>query len=236
MKIKDSTFFGLLLGSLFFIVILHMSLKNLLREPIFRSSVNAVHSAVKNVQNMLLGESETPSEYESRRHIPLADSKQELMDYIKSNIKQIHQNEDIRVKASNYFSPFHQSDMHNEETDLSKYFEISQPVPETVQAMKQLQCNRIPGSTTCKEPIKPATDNLSGNPMYFDQGSNGNLSFKPDIWTYENERPMNGGVMDGIRGQDSMQTDYSVYASAAPVNAHNNFQSAYPYMQSSGSW
>lgn len=227
MKINDSTFFGILLGSLFFIVILHMSLKNLLHEPIFRSTVNAVNT----VKTALLGESESESEH----HIPLADSKQELMDYIKSNIKQIHQTEDIRVKASNYFSPFHQSDIHSEETDLSKYFEISQPVPETVQAMKKLQCNSR-GDSTCKEPIKPATDNLSGNPMYYDQGSNGNLSFKPDIWTYENERPMNGGVMDGIRGQDSMQANHSVYAAAAPVNAHNNFQTAYPYMQSSGAW
>ena len=228
MKIKDSTFFGLLLGSLFLIVILHMSLKNLLREPIFRSAVNAV-------RNVLIGD-ESPSEYEAQKHIPLADSKQELMDYIKTNIKQIHQNEDIRVKASNYFSPFHQSDMHNEETDLSKYFEISQPVPETVQAMKQLQCNRIPGNSTCKEVIKPATDNLTGNPMYYDQGSNGSIAFKPDIWTYENERPMNGGFFDGIRGMDANQSSHSVYPSAAPINTTTNFQGAYPYMESSGSW
>lgn len=227
MKINDSTFFGLLLGFLFLIIILHMSLKNLLRESIFRSAVN-------------LFKKETPTDYESnqsnesKKHIPLADSKQELMDYIKSNIKQIHETQDIRVKAANYFAPFHQSDLHHEETDLSKYFEVSQPVPETVQAMKRLQCNRA-GDSTCKEPIKPATDTLSGNPMYFDQGSSGNVTFKPDIWTYENERPMNGGYFDGIRGQDSMQTNFSVYEAGGAANTAN-FQTSYPYTQSAGAW
>ena len=223
MKIKDSTFFGLLLGSLFLIAILHMSLKNLLKESIFR------------IPQQVIKKIFDPNAYESKKHIPLADSKRELMDYIKSNIKQINKNQDIRVKGSNFYSQFHQSDIHNQETDLSKYFQVEQPVPEITQLMKKLQCNNQ-GSSVCKEPIKPSTDNLSGNPMYFDQGSNGNLAYKPDIWTYENERVMNGGMYDGVRGNDALQSNHSTYPAVTQNAQNGGFQSAYPYMQSSGIW
>lgn len=221
MKINNSTFIALLIGFLFLIVVLHISLKNLLKESIFRSAIDTVKGMV------------APEIAESsKKHMPLADSKQELLDYIKSSIKQINDTEDIRVKASNFYSPFHQSDIHNQETDLSKYFQINQPVPEVNQLMKQLQCNN---NSICKEPIKPNTDPLSGNPIHFDQGSNGSLSFKPDIWTYSNERPMNGGHFDGIRGQDTLQSDYAIYPAAGEFQ-QNTFQTAYPYMQSSGAW
>lgn len=221
MKINDSTFFGLLIAALFLIFMLHVSLKNLLKESIFRSAIDTVKKVV----------SPSPS-IEEKKYIPLADSKQDLLNYIKSSIKQINQDSDIRVKASNFYSPFHQSDLHNEETDLSKYFQINQPVPEVTQLTKQLQCNT---ASVCKEPIKPSTDPLSGNPMYFDQGSNGALTFKPDIWSYENERPMNGGHYDGIRGQDTMQNDYAIYPPSGEFT-QNTFQKAYPYIQSSGAW
>jgi hypothetical protein len=215
MKIKDSTFFGLLIAGLFLIIVIHISLKNLLKESIFR--VVSAHP-VKQVR------------VEDTR-VPLADSKQELMDYIKSNIKQINENEDTTIKGSNFFSPFHQSDIHDQTTDLSKYFQINQPVPEISNLTKQLQGN----FGECKQPIKPATDSLSGNAVYYDQASNGSLAYKPDTWTYENERPMNGGSFDGIRGQDELQSDFATYPSATQAT-DNNFQTSYPYTQSYGSW
>jgi hypothetical protein len=222
MKIKDSTFFGLLFAAVFLIIVLHISLKNLLHEPIFRNTVNSIRKII----------SPAKEEEQTQKYIPLADSKQELLDYIKSSIKEINQNDDIRVKASNFYSPFHQSDIHNEETDLSKYFQINQGVPEVTQLTNQLHCNK---PDLCKQPIKPSTDPLSGNPLHFDQGSNGSLTFKPDIWTYENERPMNGGHFDGVRGQDTMQNDFAIYPSSGEFN-QNTFQKSYPYIQSSGAW
>jgi hypothetical protein len=216
MKIKDSTFFGLLMAGLFLIIVIHISLKNLLKESVFR----------KNITN--------PPPIETRSNTvktPLSDSKQELMDYIKSNIKQINESADTTIKGSNFFSPFHQSDIHDQTTDLSKYFQINQPVPEITALTKQLQGN----NGLCKEPIKPQTDNLSGNPVYYDQSSNGSLAYKPDVWTYENERPMNGGVFDGIRGQDELQSDFATYPPATQLT-QNNFQTSYPYTQSYGSW
>jgi hypothetical protein len=215
MKIQDSTFFGLLIAGLFLIIVIHISLKNLLKESVFR---------VVNIRQI----NKAPSE---QARTPLADSKQELMDYIKSNIKQINETQDTAIKGANFFSPYHQSDIHDQTTDLSKYFQINQPVPEIANLTKQLQGN----FGECKQPIKPQTDSLSGNPVYYDQASDGSLAYKPDVWTYENERPMNGGVFDGIRGQDELQSDFATYPSATQLT-ENNFQTSYPYTQSYGSW
>ena len=221
MKIKDSLFFAILIGALFVIGMVHVSLKNLLKESIFRSS--EIPPVVTNVNSVP----------QTVRQVPLADSKQDLMNYIKSNLKQIHQSQDTTIKGSNFYSPYHQSDFHNEETDLSRYFQINQGVPDTTNLLKSLQCGV---GNTCKEPVKPKVDPLSGNPMAFDQGSNGGLTFKPDIWSYENERPMNGGVFDGIRGVDTSQIDYQVYPESNEFGANANWEASYPYVQSHGSW
>lgn len=229
MRIRDSTFFQLLILAIFIIVILHVSLKNLLQEPIFRTVSSSIELPLEDVLASLTGSSE------KKEPVVLADSKEDLMKYIKKNLKDIESVKDIRVKGANYYGPYHQSDLHHEETDLSKYFQIDQSVPETTNMLQQLQCNRDDASGLCKQPVKPNTDNLTGNPLYFDQGSNGDLTYKPDIWVYDNERPMNGGVLDGVRGIDDMQSDYSIYPQSGNFSGAN-YLSSYPYTQSSGKW
>lgn len=231
MRIKDSTFFQLLILAIFAIAILHVSLKNLLHEPIFRFE----ETEKKDIQRHIEFNVNNVQERDPTLH---ADSKEDLMRYIKKNIKDIARNKDIHVKGANYFSPFHQSDLHHEETDLSKYFQIDQSVPTTTNMLKSLECNR--GDDTCKAPVIPQTDNLTGNPLYFDQGSNGDLTYKPDIWVYDNERPMNGGEFDGVRGIDGMQSDFSIYSNSngggLGLGESSNYQSSYPYIQSTGKW
>lgn len=234
MKIKDSTFFGLLIASFFLIVILHISIKNLLKEPIFRSATTFLQ---KLMPAALLGQPNvTPPQQPQQvqaAQIPLSDSKQELMDYIKSNINQINGGNDLIVKSANYYSPFHQSDIHSQDTDLSKYFQINQPTAEVSSLSKQMQCN----GNTCKDTSKGGIDKLTGNPLFYDQGSNGLLTLKPDIWSYDNERPMNGGMFDGIRGQDSLQSDFAIYSPVGQSQgAPQGYQNTYPYVQSSGDW
>ena len=242
MKIKDSTFFGLLIASFFLIVILHISIKNLLQEPIFRTSPSDfLQNIIPSVfttqpQQPTTGPLSGPLVPEAQQLVgPLSDSKQELMDYIKSNLKQINAGNDLLVKSSNYYTPFHQSDIQSQDTDLSKYFQINQPTAQVTNFNKQMQCN----GNTCKDTTKPAIDKLTGNPLFYDQGSNGALALKPDIWSYDNERPMNGGTFDGIRGQDTLQSDYAIYAPGAGSGgapAESGYQNTYPYIQSSGDW
>jgi len=214
MKIRDSTFFGLLIASFFLIVVLHIAIKNLLKEPIFRMS-----------QPMIAKTEVDTTEVE----LPGGDIKNSI-----TQIKNQPQNE-AAIKGANFYSPYHESDLHNEETDLSKYFQINPSIYDVTAVTKQMQCNGPVGSGVCKNPVKPAMDKLTGNPMYFDPTSQGSLAFKPDIWAYDNERPMNGGTFDGIRGQDTLQSDYAIFPSNAHVSAQG-FQNAYPYTQSSGDW
>ena len=155
------------------------------------------------------------------------------MQYIKKNLHDIKKNQLNRVQGSNYYTRFHDSDMHNEETDLSKYFEIEQSVPDTNNALQQLKCND--DISQCKDTIKPVIDHQTGNPTYFDQGSDGTLTHMPDWWRYKNEKPMNGGRVDGVRGIDDEAGTFALYP---PVHQQQPpaHVSSYPYIQSAGQW
>ena len=69
--------------------------------------------------------------------------------------------------------------------------------------------------------------------MTFDMGSDGTPTFKPDLWKYENEKVMNGGFIDGLRGMDNAQTDYAVYPQSAEIKPAS-FINSYPYTQNAG--
>ena len=50
-----------------------------------------------------------------------------------------------------------------------------------------------------------------------------------------NEKPMNGGKEDGIRGFDPIGSDFTVYPASDGVK-EANFINSYPYTQSAGQW
>ena len=172
----------------------------------------------------------------SPRWLPNPETKQNLIDYIKSNLREVSEVDDYnrKVKGANFYSPYHDSTLHSEETDLSKFFNIYNPIADTTNALQNIKCRN--SASTCKEPQDPLVDFQTGNPLSFDQGSDGTPIYRKDIWTYDNERPMSGGSMDGISPSDSYQDGYAAYPSTNQQFSDNSFQTSYPYVQSSGRW
>lgn len=211
---NSNTFWTLIYISVFFIVVGHVFLTGLMGEPILRVRGGA------------------PSTESGKLH----HSKDDLLDYVKSHLVDIDNNKyEFRPKGSNFYSDTHDSDIHHDKTDLSKYFEIEQSVPDTKQLLKEITCDPVSQVTDCKQVIGALRDNQTGNPMYFDHGSDGTPTYKPDLWRYENEKVMNGGFIDGLRGNDHSQSEWAVYPPAADVKKAN-FLSSYPYIQSAGMW
>lgn len=208
---QNSVFVTILYICFFIIVVGHVYLKGVLGEGIFRHS-----RAHRDTQQGL-----HPSEHE-------------LLDYVTTHLSDIEDNAYANnPKAANFYSDVHDSDIHHEKSDLSKYFEIERSVPDTDLLLKELQCKD--NLANCKSELKSnMIDKQTGSPMFFDKGSDGTLTFKPDIWVYENERVMNGGYIDGIRGIDNDQSDYAVYQKTLPDNKRGEWETSYPYAQTTG--
>lgn len=209
-----STFFTLLYISLFVVVVGHVLIKGMLGEKIFRHSCSQNPQDPQSVSN-------------------LHPSKDELLDYVTTHLEDMERNKyHFSPKGSNYYGEFHDSDIHDERQDLSKFFDIEQSVPDTKALLQELQCKE--DIKNCKPEIKSKLiDNQTGNPMFFDKGSDGTLTYKPDIWKYENERVMNGGFIDNIRGNDHKQSSFAVYPPAAQYK-DENWHTSYPYTHTSG--
>lgn len=202
---NSATFWMLAYISIFIIVVSHVLLTGLMGEPILRVQTSDVAP------------------------------KDDLLDYVKSHLVDLDNNKyEFRPKASNFYSDTHDSDIHHDKTDLSKYFEIDQSVPDTNKLLKEITCDPVSKVTDCKQVIGALRDNQTGNPLYYDYGSDGTPTFKPDLWRYENENVMNGGFLDGLRGDDLSESKWAVYVSNEKQPA--DFTSSYPYMQSTGRW
>ncbi len=204
----STTFLTILFICLSVIVVGHVLLKGVLGEPILRR-------AQKMGRNRL------------------HPSKDELLNYVTSHLEDLDRNKNVfNPKGSNFYDQAHDSDLHSEQTNLSKYFEIEQSVPDTTKLLRELQCTS--DSKGCLPEVKSKIkDNQTGLPLYFDKGSDGSLAYKPDIWKYENERVMNGGYIDGVRGSDGLQSDFAIYSPAGQTK-EDNWLSSYPYTVTQG--
>ncbi len=231
--------FNLLYISVFVIILTHLYIKYLLQEPIFRKSTEG--SWIQGILNRIFGtnnnnsDDSIPFNNGGGGEMPSHPERAGLLDYIKTNLHSfgVERNRLDRVKASNFYNKWHDSDMHPEETDISKYFEIEQSVPDTKEILREITCDDK--LKACKTPIKPLIDNQTGNPLFLDRGSDGTYTYLPDSWHYKDEKPMNGGRVDGIRAADEMASNFSTYAPASNTN-DPKYQSSYPYIQSAGQW
>lgn len=223
----SNTFLIILYVCLAIIVIGHVWLKGLMGESIRRK-----HSSDNN---------KTENDDNNQRA--------EMLNYVTGHLKDLNRNKYVfNPKGANFFndhyndkqsqldnsypSAFHDSDIHSQQTNLSKYFEIEQSVPDTKKLLLELQCKDE--TKNCMGEIKSKLiDQQTGNPLFFDQGSDGSLAYQPDIWKYQDERVMNGGSLDGIKPLDNDRSDYAIYP---PNDANNdaNFIHSYPYTVSSG--
>lgn len=172
---------------------------------------------------------------------PACSGSSDLLNYVRDRLDapdvrqiQIHpgvQQISDQPKASNYYSESHDADLHDQRTDLSKFFEVEQSVPDTQALLQQIVGTCASGGGLTGSPS--LTDPQTGNNMSFNFGSDGTPTLLPDQWSYDNEKIMNGGFLDGVRGFDTEVSDHSVY----PVNAlKSNFTANYPYTQSFGKY
>lgn len=138
-------------------------------------------------------------------------------------------------KGSNYYTKFHDSDIHSQKTNLSKFFEVEPSIPDTNALLQEI--NKQSGSCSgdaanvlgeCVPSSTVFTDVQSGAPMRFALGSDGHATMLPDQWSYQDEKVMNGGLLDGVRAYDTEMSDHVVYPSANP----ESWTDSYPYQQS----
>lgn len=269
MRLDHSTFLYAFFIVFVLIIIIHLFLKNLLSEPIFRfeipkfnwfgsnNTISEENDSKKNYDAnddnvsspYLIKKSSTyPSPYSpnspmyspsyspsSPGWMPNPESKQDLVNHIKSNLREISDVQDFqqKVKGANFYTGYHDSDLHSEETDLSKFFNIYTPVSDTTNMLNNLKCGK--NDSSCKEPLRPILDNQTGNPVSFDEGSDGTPMYRRDTWNYANERPMSGGDVDGILPSDNYQDGYATY----PANKQmfdSSYHNSYPYTESTGRW
>jgi hypothetical protein len=211
-------FFSLFLLTIFLIMICHLTFKNLMGENVFRHNIKLGGLLKENYNN-------------------INTAKSELLDYLKVQLKDVEKNVFNRVKASNYYSKHHDSDLHHEETDLSKYFYIDKSIPDTRDLLNKVQCTRLAKDGKCKMIEKPKYDHLTGEPIYYDIASDNSPILKPDHWYYKNERPMNGGKVEGVTAFDEQQNNVSMYPSSHPAHPKlANHQTSYPYTKVSGAF
>ena len=198
--------------SLVAIVLLHLTLKNVL------TSYGGVNG----------GSTQDAQENSMGTH-PARD---EMLDFVRGHLLDLERNKQPKPKASNYYGQFHDSDIHPEATDLSKFFEVEQSVPDTKQLLREIngpECGPN-GIKDCKPTKRQLIDPQSGNPMRFDVGSDGTPAFLPDQWSYKNEKPMNGGKIDGVRGFDSAVGDFAIYPGQPKGGEDANFIGSYPFV------
>jgi len=146
------------------------------------------------------------------------------------------------VKGSNFYAKDHPADIHSEATDLSKFFEVQQSVPDTNEILREVnrQSGACAGGVDAYNRCLPATDALldaqQGTPLRFNFGSDGSATMMPDHWSYQDENVMNGGTLDGVRAFDNQLSDFTVYPSGDATKPEGLWTSSYPYVQSFGKW
>lgn len=198
------------------IVLLHLTLKNFLVRPM-----------------QVIGK-EMPA---SPGEAPVHPARDEMLDFVRGHLLDLDRNRRRHPKGSNYYNDFHDSDLHHELTDLSKFFEVEQSVPDTKQLLREIngpECGPN-GIKDCKQTAPSLRDPQTGGPMRFDSGSDGTAAFLPDQWSYKNEKPMNGGLVDGVRAFDEGAGAFSVYP-ASDERKQANFLSSYPYTTTFSQW
>lgn len=168
----------------------------------------------------------------------------DLLEYVRTRLSG-DKNENAREPAphaQNFYSNAHPSDLHHEITDLSKFFEVQQSVPDTKELLREINASAggCSGGLDAYGQCLPATDSVrdaqSGNPMKFDYGSDGSATMMPDHWSYQNENIMNGGLFDGVRPFDDKLSDFTVYPTGDANKPDGMWTSSYPYTQSFGKW
>lgn len=222
----SNTFLIILYVCIFVIIIGHVWLKGIMGEPIARHKIT---------RDKITKDKITQDKITQDKITKDKITKQKILEYVGEHLEDLNRNKYVfNPKGSNYYNKDHDSDLHNEQTNLSKYFEIEQSVPDTKKLLQQLQCKDE--HKDCMNEVRSSlTDNQTGNPLFFDQGSDGTLTYQPDIWKYENERVMNGGSLDGIRPMDNARSDFAVYpAPLGGKSSESNFIQSYPYTVTSG--
>ena len=154
--------------------------------------------------------------------------RESLVDYVKSQHFNIaNKATDIekvkKVVPGNFYEEKNNTpNFESNVTDVSNFYENNfdnlnaEDLP-TVNDQKNLQLNN------------QCIDGISKQAMVVNREAS-QPTIQPDVWTYKNELPMNGGKMNGIVGFDSLDSQYAVYdtSSLNVQSCKDNGMVAYP--------
>lgn len=175
--------------------------------------------------------------YAAPRRAPPADAAREtnepqpdLLDFVRGHLSEMERTRTgaDTPKGSNYYGKFHDSDLHDERVDLSRFFLVEQSVPDTKKLLREITGDTCATPADCKAEMCTPLDPATGQPARVAEGSDGTPTLMPDVWSYANEKPMNGGKVDGVRAYDTLLSGHAAYS----PSPQNNFGNSYPYLES----
>jgi len=138
------------------------------------------------------------------------DIKEQLLNYVKKEHFGIREKATDIEGQQNEVLPgnFYQSDNNrpNFESNVANVSKFYKNNFDNLNAndLKDLSC----GKKLVRE--NQSIDGISRQPCNVINNAN-QPTIRPDVWTYQNELPMNGGGMNGIVGFDSLDSQYAIY-------------------------
>ena len=99
-----------------------------------------LHLTLKNMLSSYPGEkdSDAAGEEHSFNAAGRHPARDEMLDFVRGHLMDLERGRRKKPKGSNYYNDFHDSDLHHERTDLSKFFEVEQSVPDTKELLRQI--------------------------------------------------------------------------------------------------
>lgn len=124
-----------------------------------------------------------------------------------SNVNLVPKYDNYNVQSNNYFSDnISPHDIMSQETDLSPFFELDQD--DYYNTLNRIKYN-MSYNNNVSGPLPMTNEPL--DPQFY-KGAINNTGIKSDMWEYNNENEMNGGMLGGtVSPLDPMNDHYSVY-------------------------
>ena len=196
----------ILINALLIIIIIYLLLDSVSVKYTFGMDKDIINKKQEDFNNSLKIESSNQSETPSSSNI---DELYAYMDnkYDPLSTDAITYNDE--VKPDNYYlSDNNTSNFNSNVTNTSTFYNMNLDGL-TSDKLQQTNYKLIDNT---KESENRLVDKQSQYSSYLDNNINNEQTvYKPDVWKYKNELPMNGGSFNGLSGFDSLGGGYAIY-------------------------
>lgn len=208
----------IILNALLIILIIHLLIQNLNLNEVIGTPKENFENNDKKTMNFLMNDN-------NENEINISNNtevKSKLIEYIKRNTATYLDNDDSNVSndslgASNsvvlpdnvYESNENVPNFDSNVADIKVFYKNNFDNLEK-QNLPDIKETPLNNENRSMEQNCQAIDSISKQACNVDNNASC-PTIRPDTWTYKNELPMNGGLMNGIVGFDSIDSQYAVY-------------------------